>query len=83
MPRRPRQGVGVATGAWLGLRNFRSRQKILVWPQDLTELCHDIAILCCNIVSQVGKVFYHNRGLLGRDRVGQARSFLSRQSWPR
>ena len=37
----PRQEVRVATGDWLRLRNFRSRQKILVSRQDFTELCHD------------------------------------------
>ena len=49
-PRWMRQEVRVATGAWLRPRNFRSRHKILVSRQDLTELCRDRAILCRDIV---------------------------------
>ena len=40
-------------------------------------LFRDKVILCHDIVSQVGKFFCRDGLLLGPDRVGQARSFLS------
>ena len=48
-----------------------------VWPNG-EVLCCNREILCRDIVGQVGKSFYRDRVFLGRDRVGQARSFLSR-----
>ena len=60
--RRPRQEVGVATGAWLRPRNF------LVAIGNL--LCCDREILCCDIVGKAGTIFCH-------DRVSHARGFLS------
>ena len=41
-------------------------------------LCRDKAILCRDIVSLAERIFYRDRGFLGRDRVGKARSSLSR-----
>ena len=45
-----------------------------VWP-NREELCRDKAVLCCNIVSRAGEIFCHDGVSLGRDRVGQIRSF--------
>ena len=41
-------------------------------------LCCNKEILCRDIVSLVEKIFYRDRGFLGSDRVGKARSSLLR-----
>ena len=41
-------------------------------------LCHDKAILCHDIVGLSGTIFCRDRGFLGRDKVIQDKSSLSR-----
>ena len=43
-------------------------------------LCHNIIFLCLDRVWLNGKIFYRDRVCLGRERVGQAKSFLSQQN---
>ena len=50
-----------------------------VWP-NREVLCYDKEILCRDIVCQVGKIFYRDKVFLSCDRVGQAKSFLSRHN---
>ena len=41
-------------------------------------MCCDRAILCCDIVSQTGKILCRERGFLGRYKVGQGKGKLCR-----
>ena len=47
----------------------------------MEKFCVATEKLCHDIVSQVGGIFYRDGVFLGRDRVGQARSFLSRHNF--
>ena len=49
----------------------------------MEKLYRGRAILYLDKVGQNMENFFHDREFLGRDKVGQTRSFLSRQSWPR
>ena len=58
-------------------RMFLCRDR--VWP-NREVLCYDREILCRDIVCQAGKIFYRDKVFLSCDKVGQAKSFLSRHN---
>ena len=78
-PRRSQREVRVVIRAWLGQEISGRNRKLL---------CHDRVFYVVIEFSQDQRVSCRDRIILGRNRVGQARSFLlrqngfiSRQSW--